>query len=174
MKILEARGKIKDIKNARNIVERIGGIFKGSYYNTDIIFKNIEEDKGIITLRIFKINSRQTENYIFTHKIAEWHDKTKTDKIILKCKFNTIEKVFDFMSNHYGGWLDEDYEYSREGWEYILGNNGIFIECIETLGPTIEVEAENKNDLENLFKLFEVTERFSESTPLIMRKLLKK
>ena len=35
----------------------------------------------------------------------------------------------------------------------------------------IEIEAENKSDLENLFKFFEVSECFSESTPEIMRKL---
>ncbi len=41
------------------------------------------------------------------------------------------------------------------------------------LGPVIEIEADNKSDLENLFKLFEVSERFSESVPELMRKLLK-
>jgi adenylate cyclase class IV len=176
MQILEARGKIKDINDARKTAEKIGGIFKGFYSNTDIIFKAKESDpeKGVITLRRFKINSRQTENYIFTHKIAEWSDKIKTDKIILKSRFDTMEKALDFMTDHYGSGLKYHYEYSREGWEYSLGNNGIFIERIEKLGPTLEIEAENKSDLENLFKLFEVGERFSESTPEIMRKLLGK
>lgn len=176
LQILEARGKIKDINSARKTAEKIGGIFKGFYSNTDIIFKSKDagSEKGVITLRRFKINSRQTENYIFTHKIAEWSDKIKTDKIILKGRFNTIGEVFDFMSDHYGDWLEEDCEYSRDGWEYSLDKNGIFIECIEKLGPTLEIEAENKDDLENLFKLFEVSERFSESTPEVMRKLLGK
>lgn len=31
----------------------------------------------------------------------------------------------------------------------------------------MEIEADNKSDLENLFKLFEVSERFSESAPEI-------
>jgi len=48
----------------------------------------------------------------------------------------------------------------------------IFIEYIEMLGPTIEIEADNKENLEELFQLFDVTERFSESTPEIMRKLI--
>jgi adenylate cyclase class IV len=176
MQILEARGKIKDVKSARKMAEKIGGIFKGFYSNTDIIFKtkDMHHVKGIITLRRFKINSRQTENYIFSHKIAEWSDKIKTDTIILKGRFNTIGEVFDFMSANYGDWLEEDYEYSRDGWEYSLDKNGIFIEHIEKLGPTIEIESENKDDLENLFKLFDVRERFVESTPEIMRKLLGK
>lgn len=175
MKIFEARGKIKYIKDAINVAEKIGGIFKGSYSFTDIIFKakKADSEKGVITLRIFKINNRQTKNYIFTHKIAEWSDKTKTDKIILKSKFDTMEEALDFMIDYYGDGLKEDYEYSRDGWEYHLNKNRIFIENIEKLGPTIEIEAENKSDLENLFKLFEVSERFSESTSEIMRKLQK-
>ena len=163
MKVFEARGKIKDIKDARRTAEKIGGIFKGFYSNTDIIFKNkdVDSEKGVIALRIFKVNSRQTEKYIFTHKMAEWSDMIKTDKIILNGKFNTIGEVFDFMADHFRDWFIEDYEYSREGWEYSLDNCGIFIECIEKLGPTIEIEAQNKIDLENLFKLFDVSERFS-------------
>jgi adenylate cyclase class IV len=175
-KILEARGKIKNIDDARNTAKKIGGIFKGYYSATDIIFKTNKTDseEGVIYLRIFKINSRQTKNYVFTHKIAEWSDNIKTDKIIIKSTFNTMEETFDFMTEHYGDELKKDYEYSREGWEYSLGKNGIFIERIDTLGPSLEIEAENKNDLENLFRLFEVSERFSESTPEIMKKLLGK
>lgn len=54
MKIFEARGKIKDIKYARNVAEKIGGIFKGSYSFTDIIFKvkKADSEKGVIDLRI--------------------------------------------------------------------------------------------------------------------------
>lgn len=176
MRIIEARGKIKDIKDARNVVEKIGGIFKGYYYATDIIFKSGKAnfEKGIIDLRIFKINKRQIKNYILTHKIAKWSGNTKTDKIILKLTFDTMEEALEFMVDHYGDSLKEDYKYSREGREYHLEKGDIFIECIEKLGPTIEIEADNKNDLEYLFKLFDVSERFSESVPEIMRKLLGK
>ncbi len=50
MEIFETRCKIKDIRNARNVAEKIGGIPKGYYYNTDIIFKAEKGDseKGVI------------------------------------------------------------------------------------------------------------------------------
>lgn len=172
MKIFEARGKIKDIQGARDITEKIGGIFKGFYSCKDIIFK-ADSEKGVIILRVFKINNRQAKNYIFTHKVPEWSNKIKTDRIILKNRFDTIEEALNFMTDHYGDVLKKDYEYSRKGWEYHLNKNGIFIEYIEKLGPTLEIEAENKNDLENLFKFFEVIELFSEPTSEIMRKLQK-
>ncbi len=175
MGIFEARVKIKSIEDARNVAERIGGIFKGYYYAIDIIFKpKKENEKGIIDLRIFKINNRQTKNYVLTHKIAEWSNNVKTDEIISKNKFDIIEEVFDFMRDCYGDILEEDYKYSRAGWEYNLGKDDIFVELIEELGPTIEIEAENKDEVENLFKSFEVIEYLSEPVPEIMRKLLKK
>jgi adenylate cyclase class IV len=175
MRTLEARGKIRDIEEAIDMAKKIGGIFKGSYRATDIIFKSKKEDEeGVIDLRIFELNNRQGKNYIFVHKIAEWSDKIKKDKIILKGEFDTMGEVLDFIADHYGDSLKEHYEYSREGWEYNVGKSDIFIENIEKLGPTIEIEADNKSDLENLFKLFEVEKRFSESTPEIMRKLLGK
>lgn len=172
MEIFEIRCKINNIKDARNSAGKIGGIFQGYYYNTDIIFKSKNSDsEGVIVLRVFKINNRQTKNIILTHKIAEWTGNIKTDKIILKERFDTIREALDFMVDHYGESLKNDYQYSREGWEYSLDKNSIFIENIEKLGPTIEIEAENKDDLENLLKQFEVDQLFSESVSEIMRKL---
>lgn len=171
MKTFETRGKIKDIKEARDTAEKIGGVFKGFYSCTDFIFetKNVEE---ILRLRVFKINNRNTENCILIHKTTEWSDKVKTDKIILQNKFDAIKEAINFMIDRYGD-FKEDYEYSRDGWEYSLNKNSIFIENIEKLGPTIEIESDNKNDLENLFKFFDVIELFSVSTSEIMRRLQK-
>lgn len=177
-KIFEKRCKIKDIDETRKVAELIGGIFKGHYSATDIIFKskNADSEKGagVIVLRMFEINNRQTKNFILTHKIAEWTGKTKTDKIVLKEKFDSMEEATNFIIDHYGVWIEEDYSYSREGWEYQLDSNSIYIEYIEKLGSTIEIESENKKELENLFKHFETIECFSEPVSEVMRKLLGK
>jgi len=175
-KIFEKRCKIKDIENARKVVELIGGIYKGHYSNTDIIFKSKKAvpEKGVIVLRMFKINNRQSKNFILTHKIPEWDDKIKTDRIILKNEFNIMEEAANFIIDHYGTWIEQDYTYSREGWEYHLDKNRIFIENIEKLGPTIEIESDNKKDLESLFKLFETAECFSETVSEVVRKLIRK
>lgn len=175
-KIFEKRCKIKDIDDARKVAELIGGIYKGHYSNTDIIFKSKKADpeKGVIVLRMFKINNRQAKNFILTHKIAEWEDKIKTDRIVLKKEFDTMEEATNFIVDHYGVWIEQDYTYPREGWEYHLDKSRIFIENIEKLGPTIEIESENKTDLESLFKLFETTECFSEPVSEVIRKLIGK
>jgi len=175
-KIFEKRCKIKDIDDARKVAELIGGIFKGYYSNTDIIFKleDADSEKDVIVMRIFKVNNRQAKNFILTHKVAEWDDKIKTDRIILKKEFDTKEEAANFVIDHYGVWIEQDYMYSKEGWEYHLDKNMVFIENIEKLGPTIEIESENKTDLESLFKHFDIIECFSESVSEVMRKLIGK
>ena len=176
METFEIRCKIKNIKGAMDIAEKIGGVSKGYYSNTDIIFKigKTYPEKEIIRLRAFKINNRQTKNFVLFHKAADWEGNIKIDRIILKERFDTMEEAIDFIKYYYGDDIKEGYEYSREGWEYHLNKSKIFIEDIEKLGPTIEIEAESKRDLENLLKFFGTTECFSEPTPEIMRKLLRK
>lgn len=174
MRNIEARGKIKDIKGARDTAEKIGAIFKGYYHAIDIILKpkNEEPEKGIIDLRIFDINNRATKSYIVTQKIAIWSDKTKKDKVVVKKYFDTLGEMTNFIIERYGYIFNDRCEYSREGWEYHMEKGDIFIEYIERLGPTIEIEADNKENLEELFQLFDISERFSESTPEIMRRLI--
>lgn len=173
MRVLEARGKIKDLKIARDTAEKIGGIFKGHYRAKDIIFKSKKEDeKGTICLRMYGLNNRQGKDYIFIHKVAKWSGNTKKDEVILRGEFDKMEEVANFIMVHYGESLMENYEYSRHGWEYQLEKGDIFVEYIDTLGPTMEIEADTESDLESLFGLFEVDKRFSESTSEIMRKLL--
>ena len=151
--MIESRVRIKDIRDAKRAVEKLGGVFNGHYSYTDIVFKPGFEKgdigKDVIRLRVLKINNRRTKNFILTHKIAEWTDKTKTDRIILREEFANIKEARDFMKVHYGSELKESYKYSREGWEYHLDRSKVFIETIEKIGPTIEVEAESRRELIN-------------------------
>ncbi len=173
MTIFEERCKIKGIEIGRKIAELIGGTFKGYYSATDIIFKfkNDDPEKGVIVLRAFNINNRNTKNFTLTQKKAEWINKIKIDHIFLKEKFDTMKEATDFITHHYGESIKEDFSYSRDGWEYHLNNCRIFIENIENIGPTIEIESDNKEDLEKLIKQFNVTECFSEPVSETMRKL---
>ncbi len=170
MKTFEVRGKIEDVKCARESAEKMDAISKGFYSRTDFIFK-IKDVNDVLRLTIYEINNRQSKNYIFTHKTTEWFGNVKTDKIILENKFDTNEEVTNFMKDHYGD-FEEIIKYSRIGWEYELNEKNIFIENIEKLGPVIEIESDNKDDLENLLKIFDVSDIFSEPTSEIMRKLL--
>lgn len=174
--MLESRGKIQDIEKAKEKSKALGGIFGGHYSFIDIIFisKSGEMDlnREFIRLRVLKVNNRQSKNIILVHKMTKWNGATKVDSLILKEEFDRIEEAFDFIKLHFKDKLKDDFRYSREGWEYNLGRNKIFIEDVEKLGATVEIEAENERELDDLFKKLEITEKFSDSMPEVMRKVL--
>lgn len=174
--MIEARGIIKNIQETKMKIEKIGGKYDSRYSYADIIFIPISGEadlnKEFVRVRVLKVNNWQTKNVVLVHKTAEWKGKAKIDNFILKKEFNTAEEAIDFIKEHYKGKLKESFKYFREGWEYHFGKNRIFVEDIEKLGPTIEVEAENENELSDIFKSLEIMEKVSDSVPEMIGKIL--
>ncbi len=175
--MIEARGIIKNVDETKKKIEKIGSVYDSYYSYTDIIFipisGEVDLNKEFVRVRVLKVNNWQTKNVILVHKKAEWNGTSKIDNFILKKEFNTVEEAVNFIKEYYKNKLKESFRYSREGWEYHFGKNRIFVEDIEKLGSTIEVEAENENELSCIFKKLEITERVSDSVPEMMRKALK-
>ncbi|MBU4337938.1 hypothetical protein KKB43_06505 [Patescibacteria group bacterium] len=175
--MIEARGIIENIEKTKAKIEKIGGVYDSCYFYTDIVFipisGEVDLNKEFIRVRVLKVNNWQTKNVVLVHKTAEWKGEAKIGNFILKKEFDTAEEAFDFIKEYYKGKLKEIFRYFRDGWQYSLGKNRIFVEDIEKLGPTIETEAENENELSGIFKKLEITERVSDSVPEMMRKILK-
>lgn len=175
--MLEARGKIENIEEIKKIIERIGGVYDSHYSFTDVIF--IPESgladlsDGFVRVRILKVKNWKTSNVSVVYKTAEWKGQAKIDNVVLKKEFDKVEDAFDFIKENYKGALKEGFRYFREGWQYHFGNNRIFVEDIEKLGPSIEVEAENESELDDIFKKLLIVKRVSGSVPELMRRVLK-
>lgn len=175
---IEARAIIKNIEETKKKIEEIGGVFKNDYAFTDFIFvlKSGKTDlnKEFIRLRVMKKKNWPTKDFILKHKKAKWQGTSKIDNILLKKEFDTENQALDFIEKHFQGKWQKLFEYFREGWEYGLGAKRLFIEDIKGFKPTVEIEAENKEELENIFKELDVTERLSDSVPETMRKIFNK
>jgi adenylate cyclase class IV len=176
--MIEARATIKDIKETQKKIEQLGGIFKNYYSFTDIVFipkiGEINLNKEFVRLRILKVNNWPTKDIILIHKKTNWKKTSKIDNVIFKKEFDVIEDAVNFIKRHFQNKLKKSFEYFREGWEYHLGNKRIFVEDIKNFKPTVEIEAENEKELDNIFKKLEVIERLSNSVPEIMSKNLNK
>lgn len=174
--MIEGRGIIKNIENARKKIEKIGGIFKDQYSFTDIIFvfksSKTKLNKELIRLRIYKINNWPTKDVILIHKTTSWKGNSKTDNIILRKEFNTAEEAINFINKNFKNKPKKDFEYFREGWEYDFDRKKVFVEDIKGFKPTVEIEAENEEELNNVFKKINVIKRLSDSVPEIMRKII--
>lgn len=127
--------------------------------------------KEFIRLRIYKANNWPTKNIILVHKITDWKEESKIDNIVLRKEFNSVKEANNFIKTHFQDKLKRSFEYFREGWEYHLSKKRTFFEDIKDFKPTVEIEAENRKELNDIFQKLKVIERLSDSVPEIMRKI---
>ena len=169
--MIEARAVIESIEKAKSAVESLGGELKSNYAFKDIIFipksGNFDLNKEFVRIRVYTKTDWPTKDVVLIKKQAEWKKQGKVDKTLLKKEFDTEQEAFDFIEKNLPD-LKKGFEYSREGWQYQLGNSRIFIEDIKGYKPTIEIEAEDK--LDNLFDKIGVLEKLKDSVPEIIRK----
>jgi adenylate cyclase class IV len=160
---IEVRGYIDDIEKVRNRLEDINAIYKGEYDFKDLIFtlgeKPLNEVNDYLRLRQIIKSARQDSGIKFDKKLktSEGQEIEEVSKLY-KRRDNAIRYIrLNF----------KDYrkilEYSRKGWEYFHGRCNIFVEDIENLGPSLEIEAWSPEEVEGYFKVLEIEERYSKS-----------
>ena len=174
--MLEKRVKVKNIEKAKKKIMSLGANYKGNYAFQDIIFVSKKErtdlNKDFIRVRVYSKNNWKTKNVILVRKKTIWKDINKTSKVILKKEFDKEKEAFDFMDKKYNLQFENKFEYYREGWEYQFNLSHVFIENVEKIGSTVEIESENKNEMEDLFNKIGVEKILEDSMPEIMRKRL--
>jgi len=174
--MIEARAIIENIEKTKEKVEELGAEFKNDYAFKDIIFVPKKEDFNLsddfVRVRVYSLTYWKTKNVVLVRKKTEFKEKDKIDKIILREEFDTKKEAFDFISKNLAE-FEKGFDYSRKGWEYHLDNKRIFIEDIEGYKPSIEIEAKDEKELEDLFDKIGIIEIVKESVPEIIRKLIK-
>ena len=112
-----------------------------------------------------------TKKVILVRKQTKFKDTGKIDNIILRKEFELEEKSFAFIKEKLSE-FKKGFEYEREGWQYQLNDNRIFIEDINGWKPSVEIEAKSEKQLKELFDKIGIVELVKSSVPEIMRKLL--
>jgi len=173
--MIEGRAVIDNIKNAKVSVESLGGQFKGYYILKDIIFVPKKEDYNLsndfVRVRVNIKSDWPTKKVILVRKQTEFKETGKIDNVILKEEFDTEEESFAFIKDKLSEFR-KGFEYERDGWQYQLNDNRIFIEDIKGWKPSVEIEAESKERLKELFDKIGILETVKSSVPEIMRRLL--
>ncbi len=169
----EARAKIKSIEKARSALEKLGAKFKSTYAFTDNIYFKKDGKKDLreefMRARSYKENNWDTKDVVFVHKKIEWSGSTKTSNVLLKEEFDTLDEAENRIQD-----VEKSFSYARKGWEYTLGDAHIFVEDIEGLGPSVEIEADDEKTIDDLFNKLDATERITGSMPEIMERICKK
>jgi len=173
--MIEGRALIEDPDKAKQTIISLGGVFRGSYDFTDIIYLPAKKQQDLhadcLKMRIYKKNNQPSKDVILVRKLARWEGHGKTDHVILREEFDTVRQAEEFLRKKYKSKYKRGFEYSRKGWEYSLGSVRLYVEDIDKLGPTMEIEADDIKGLD-LFDEFKILKWLADSVPETMRKKL--
>ena len=77
-----------------------------------------------------------------------------------------------FIQNNFTERFEEAFSYARTGWQYTWKDYRIFVEDIEHLGASIEIEATAVEKLQTILQTLPVREVYHDSMAELMRKKL--
>lgn len=167
--MIEGRGVISDIKETGKKIEELGGVYKSDYAFKDIIFFS---ENGTLKVRVMTKKNWPTKDVIVIRKQSEFKEVGKIDSSLLRKEFDTEKEAVDFVERELPEFKPE-LEYSRHGWQYELDGSRIFVEDIEFLGPSVEIEADSEEVLKALFKKMGIDEVLGESIPEAIKRIKK-
>lgn len=171
--MIEKRAIIDDINKVKNYLKSQNTKYDGNYSYKDVVFLpkdgKYDLNKDFIRARVYmkstwKIKSKVT----LVRKNTIWKDGGKVSNLIFKKGFDSEQEAVDFVSRKYN--YKKGFEYFTKGWGFWLDSNKIFLEDVESLGPTVEVESENKNELNKILKKLEAKKELEDSMPETMWK----
>ena len=171
--MIEGRAVVEGIGRARRAVEALGGKFGGDYAFRDIIFTlngEFDLNREFLRVRVYSKNNWPTKDVVLIKKKMEFKEVGKKDTPVLRKEFDKYEEAFSFIEKNlpeYG----KGFEYEREGWEYELQGRRVFVEDIRGFRPTVEVEADNADELREIFGKLGIVEEVADSVPETMRKI---
>jgi len=171
--VAEARGPIFDIKLIKKELEKLGAEFKGDYEFTDHIYKPIHSDeidlnKEFIRIREYNKSAWKHKKFVLVHKLTSWKKGEKKSKKILKEEFDNLKDAKNKIKDY-----KLYFKFHRTGSQYRFKDSNLFIEDLEYLGRSIEIESEDEKTINDLFNKFQIIEKFSDCVPKLIENRLK-
>jgi len=177
--MLEARAFVSEseIESARKILDK-EAVFKGEYICYDVIFSPIDSTKTLkdefLRLRINKKNIWKEKDVIVAIKETLEKEVGKNSLINLREEFDTEIEAREYIDNNLLDKFKYDFEFTRTGWQYNLGENQVDLERVEDVSDcyTIEVKSKTEDGLRNLLDKFQITSVISGPSVVEMKRLL--
>ncbi len=134
---------LNDNKNVNNIEDfKVKKASEYAFYDLVYLNKNgasITEDT--LKIRVYQKNEWDSKAVLVIQKRATLENGAKVDKVLTREQFDTEEEALKFVENN----LSQDYEFSfkfsKTGIEYKNENIRVWVEDVENIGITLELEA---------------------------------
>ncbi|MEK9132071.1 MAG: hypothetical protein AAB447_04155 [Patescibacteria group bacterium] len=178
--MLEARTFVSGIDNARKTLQDRGAILKGEYRCKDIIFSPLDSTKSLadefLRLRINVKNIWDEKDVIVVIKQTKKKGIGKDSLIPLRKEFDSELEARKFIDQNLQNHFQYDFEFTRTGWQYDLGENQVDLERVEDIPScyTIEVKSSTERELKKLVDLLSITSLIKGSSVVEMKRLVSK
>ncbi|MFH1510485.1 MAG: hypothetical protein ABIF10_02240 [Candidatus Woesearchaeota archaeon] len=161
--MLEARALVDNLERVKKKVMGLGGVSKGCYACKNFIFKSWT-GPVYLRLRVYSKNNWPSRQVIVTHKKAVALGFGKKDVILLRQEFDDLDQGFAFISNKFPG-FQKILEFAVCGEEFSLGSSRFFVENVEFVGPSVEIEVNTEDELKKYFTLIGAGKMIEGSLP---------
>lgn len=174
--MIEARAIIESIDKTRTKLESLGAEYEGDYAFKDMIFihRNRSLSQDFLRIRVYSRNNWATKNVILERKQTKWKFMGKVDNVIIREQFDSVVPAQKYIEKNLSSEFEENFEFLREGWQYLWDNHRVFVEDIAGYYPTVELEAENEHMLKSKLKKIGYVKVLKKSVAEIMQEELSK
>lgn len=173
--IVKYRAEVVGIAQARQTLEQLGAKLENNYIFTDTIYvptkKTSTWSDDFIVIRSYVKGNWLTKKVVMTRK-QKRSDKFRIEsdyirqpKVVFEKKFDTEEEAFNFFADEFEGEFVYGFAFSREGWFYRLFDHRIFVEDIEGLPPSVEIEVREDESVDQLYAQLNVLREFNPVIP---------
>ena len=172
--MFEVRGIVSNFNEAKKNVEGLGGVLKTEYKCTDHIFllrEGINLSDEFVRIRVYS-KSDLTKNVLVSYKKNSYEEGVKKSSLIFKKEFDAFEEGLNFIRVYFKKELQKEIEFGREGVEYLVEKSRVFVEEVQYLGPTVEVEDEQKGRLEILLKALNIQRIYCSLPAAVKQRLI--
>lgn len=175
--MLEARAFVKEIKDAREILEKNNAVFKGEYICHDFIYSSTDGKSLAEEYLRFRINEKNIwdeKDFIVAIK-QTYKNRIGKDSIFpMKKEFDNEQSARDFIKNNLSDKYKFNFEFKRIGWQYYLGDDCVDLEKVLDVEDcyTMEIKSQTEEGLERLAQIFNLTELIEGPSVVAIRSLL--
>lgn len=147
----EVRALVGSLARVRQKLDLLGAVPKGSYSCKNVIFRS-GLSRGYLRMRVYFQNNWVSKPIVVVHKEARTIDFGKTDVIVFRQEFDREAEGLLFIRSEFPGFR-RVLEFNVVGEEFSLADSGFFLEDVEFVGPTVEIEANTEAALKNYVAL---------------------
>jgi hypothetical protein len=157
--MIDARIFPNSLDKTRSILLEKKAVLKGDYFIHDMVYRSSNPEEGLekvfLRLRSVPKNIWNEKPFIVAIKNTDIRTLGKLSIIPVKEQFDTKEGAMMFIKDNYSQKFIFDYEFSRSGEQWFLGEDGIDLEDIEG-HPSIEFKSNTEEGLRKLLEIFDV------------------